>query len=154
MPWIQHFSQYDVQNGFHYAPGINTILIQIKDVGPEYEFIVPKYEFIKTFQFEFEDTEDICAVGHISDSDAESIAVILREAYAANHNVLVHCVAGLCRSSAVAVAGKYIGFELEDRLRLPNSLVYSKVMTALGLSFDPNKSAFLCGHDPYGMFDN
>jgi hypothetical protein len=155
MPWIQHFSRSDIQNGDHYAPVDNAVLIQIKDVDAHATFVKPKLTFGETYQFSFEDTEDETNQHCISDLDATQIAEILRNAYANQQNVIVHCLAGLCRSSAVAVAGAEIGFHLPDKVRMPNALVKKKVFQKLGLYFDPAESPFKTMPDPYGiMTDN
>ncbi len=153
MPWIQHFSRSDIKNGTHYEPGDNTVLIQIKDCDED--FVKPKRRFVNIIKFEFEDVEDETNPNSITDHDAKLIAMVLRDAYEKNRNVIVHCVAGLCRSSAVAVAGHQIGFNLEDKVRRPNALVKRKVFQALGLYFNPNESPFKTIPDPYGiMTDN
>jgi predicted protein tyrosine phosphatase len=153
MPWIQHFGRSDIKNGTHYEPGDNTVLIQIKDYNEN--FVEPKCRFVDIVKFEFEDVEDETNPNSITDHDAKLIATVLRSAYEQNQNVIVHCVVGLCRSSAVAVAGHLIGFDLEDKVRLPNILVMKKVFQALGLYFDPNESSFKTIPDPYDiMTDN
>lgn len=148
MPWIQHFSRSDIKNGTHYDPGQNTVLITITDIGTEH--VIPTYKFAAVYPFTFEDTEDETSDQSITQEQAEIIAKILRLAYEENMNVAINCIAGLCRSSAVAVAGQQIGFQLEDKVRMPNSLVKKKVYTALGLYFDPTKSPFNLP-DPYGI---
>jgi hypothetical protein len=147
MPWIQHYSQYDIENGLHPRTGDNTILIQIKDYAEPYAlnsepFIKPAAEFVRTYRFLFDDTEDEKDPNAITDHAAKLLGMILRSAYAEGRNVMVHCVAGLCRSAAVAVAGHQIGFDLEDKIRMPNTLVKKKIFQALGLYFDPTESPF------------
>lgn len=147
MPWIQHYSQHDVENGFHPRTGDNTILIQIKDYAEVYAlnsepFIKPAAEFVRTYRFLFDDTEDEKDPNGITDHAAKLLGMILRSSYAEGLNVMAHCVAGLCRSAAVAVAGYQIGFDLEDKIRMPNTLVKKKIFQALGLYFDPAESPF------------
>jgi protein-tyrosine phosphatase len=69
----------------------------------------------------------------ISDEQAEEIAAILQEALENDHNVLVHCVVGQCRSGAVVEVAELIGFDECFRYRLPNIRVKSKLMQALDL---------------------
>jgi predicted protein tyrosine phosphatase len=147
MPSIQHYSQHDIENGLHPRTGDNTILIQIKDYAEVYAlnsepFIKPAAEFVRTYRFLFDDTEDEKDPNGITDHDAKLLGMILRSSYAEGLNVMVHCVAGLCRSAAVAVAGHQIGFDLEDKIRMPNTLVKKKIFQALGLYFDPVESPF------------
>lgn len=66
---------------------------------------------------------------------ARQILEILKKAHQCEHNVLVHCVAGVSRSAAVAqFAIDYLGFEDGNNrtdLRLPNSAVISSLKKAL-----------------------
>lgn len=140
MPWIQHFSEDDVVRGIHYAPENNTVLIQICD--HDHYFVDPMYTFQEEHQFVFDDVTDESNEFCISDEQAKDIANALRDAYSKNRNVIVHCYAGLCRSSAVAICGQYIGFRLEDKIRWPNSLVELRVKTALGVSINEHTSVF------------
>jgi predicted protein tyrosine phosphatase len=141
MPWIQHFSRADIRDGLHYAPNQNTVLIQIKE-ATHGEFVVPKYKFSQVYQFAFDDVSSPVDPWAITDEQARDIARILRNSYSCAQNIIVHCQAGLCRSSAVAVAGKYIGFQLEDKTRIPNVLVQSKIMKALGIQIAAETSVF------------
>lgn len=141
MPWIQHFSKSDVVTGHVYDPTVRpTILIQIKDHHDT--FGKPFHNFVDVWQFDFDDIEDESEPYAITDEQAKLLADVLRNALKADHNVAVHCAAGICRSSAVAVVGQMIGFDLEDKPRVPNTLVKKKLMMELGLSFDPNDSPF------------
>ena len=107
IPWIQHFSRADIQHGTHYDPQHNTVLIQIRGGDDDVGFPQPRYLFCEVHRFEFDDVESDTAANHISDDQAQQLAHILRNAYTHRLNVLVHCYAGLCRSSAVAVAGSH-----------------------------------------------
>lgn len=68
----------------------------------------------------------------ISDWDAMRIAVFL-EAYP-NHNIIVSCLAGKCRSGAVCqFAEKYCNKEWVEKFKSkadPNSLVYEKLVNS------------------------
>lgn len=139
-PWIQHFSEAEIVDGLHYAVDHKTVLIQIRD--HDHRFVLPKYEFSSVHQFVFDDVTDETDPNCIKHHQASIIAMILQSAYANNQNVLVHCYAGLCRSSAVAICGQRVGFALEDKVRWPNSLVELRIKTALGLAINPSTSMF------------
>lgn len=134
MPWIQHFSRFDISTGQHYDPGTNTILISITDANNS--FVTPKYKFVNTAKYQFEDTENKDDWDCITERDAKSIADVLRYQFSQGRNIIVNCEAGLCRASAVAVAGQQIGFTLEDKVRLPNRLVLRMVLEQLGVTPD------------------
>lgn len=143
VPWIQHYSEYDIQHGFHEEIGANTILIRIKDTDQKEFLPAARIEdFARIHEFTFDDVEDEKYGTVISNEQAFEIAKILRTSYALKDNVVVHCYAGLCRSSAVAVCGELIGFSLEDKQRIPNTLVKTKVMKALGIAIDSTTSVF------------
>lgn len=143
VPWIQHYSEYDIQHGFHEEIGANTSLIRIKDTDQkEFLPVAREEDFVSIYEFTFDDVEDEKYGTVISDEQAFEIAKILRTSYALRENVIVHCYAGLCRSSAVAVCGEMIGFTLEDKQRIPNTLVKTKVMKALGIAIDATTSVF------------
>lgn len=148
MPWIQHYSRADIKNGKHPDPGTNTVLIQIRGGDDDYEFVKPKHRFVNTVKFEFDDVEDPTDPNCITDHDAKLIAKILVDSLEQDRNVIVHCYAGLCRSSAVAVVGYQLGFDLENKTRIPNTLVKKKLSQALGLWYDPTESPFNL-EDPY-----
>lgn len=129
MVWIQHYGRQDVKEGFHYWDD-RTALIQIKDTDQEY--VVPALKFVKTLQLEFEDTEDESDETGCKEHHAKSLVKFLRECFNEKLNVVVHCHAGICRSSAVAVFAQKLGFQLEDKIRLPNKLVLHKLLFVSG----------------------
>jgi len=49
-------------------------------------------------------------------------------------NVIVHCIAGLCRSGAVTEVGLMMGFEGGKNPRMPNTYVKRELMKKLGLA--------------------
>ena len=61
---------------------------------------------------------------------------LLQHALDERMNVVVHCVAGMCRSGAVVEVGVMMGFIDPDKLRIPNILVKHKMMRALGWTYD------------------
>jgi hypothetical protein len=54
-------------------------------------------------------------------------------------NVIVHCVAGVCRSGAVCEIGVMMGFDDTEAFRSPNLLVKHRMMKHLGWTYDPNE---------------
>ena len=135
-PWIENIGIDEVRKGYHYDPGVNSMLIQIVDPGTE--FPTPKYEFRKTHQFFFLDVEDnekdgilySCA---ITNEDAKGIAAALQEAWDNGMNVVVHCHMGVSRSGAVAEVGTMMGFRDTEKFRVPNLMVKKKLMEQLGM---------------------
>ena len=141
MPWIQNVALSDIVKGKHYDPGINNVLIQIVDCGME--FPEPKYKFNNVHQFEFLDLEkeDECIEPEmkITDEQAKSLVLILKQALLNRSNVIVHCIAGVCRSGAVTEVGIMMGFDDTEDYRSPNLLVKHKMMDVLGLTYDENE---------------
>lgn len=133
MPWIQHYSRQDVREGLHYWDD-RTALIQIKDIMQEH--VKPALSFTNVLQLEFEDVEqDPDEIG-IRPEHAEAIVAFLRMCLEHNKNVVVHCHAGICRSSAVAMVAEQMGFNLEPKSRLPNKLVMHRLFVAAGMKDD------------------
>lgn len=140
MPWIQNVSLGDIQKGFHIDPGPNSLLIQIVD--PAMEFPTPLYKFNQVHQFEFLDLEEKDQWGEefkITDDQAKSLVLILQQALLNRTNVIVHCVAGVCRSGAVCEVGVMLGFNDTEVFRSPNLMVKHKMMKALGWTYDDNE---------------
>ncbi len=139
MPWIQHYSRFDIKEGLHFYEPHKTALISINDVdepAPK-----PKYDFVSTIVFHFEDVVDATDPNSITPHDAKLLGMFLQKMFSEGKNVIVHCHAGVCRSSAVALAGKAIGFTLEPKSRLPNSLVLTRIVEQLGLPIDAQSIA-------------
>lgn len=141
MPWIQNTSLADVRQGTHFQPGPNAMLIQIVD--PCMEFPEPKYQFREVHQFEFLDLERDDLPGaeefKITQDQADRLVCLLQGALAKNMNVVVHCVAGICRSGAVCEVGVMLGFQDPEVYRSPNLLVKHRMMQALGWTYDENE---------------
>jgi predicted protein tyrosine phosphatase len=141
MPWIQNVALSDIKKGFHIDPGPNAMLIQIVDCGME--FPEPLYKFNHVAQFQFLDLEknDQCIEPEmkITDDQAKSLVLLLKQAYANQMNVIVHCVAGVCRSGAVCEVGVMMGFNDTEVFRSPNLLVKHKMMKYLGWAYDENE---------------
>ena len=126
--WIQNVSKDDVVKGRHYDPGPNSLLISIVD--PDMKNPPAKYPFKERFNFKFLDVEDEQEHA-ISIEQVNLIAEFLVRAKKNKTNVVVHCVAGLCRSGAVAEAGIAMGFEDTETIRIPNLRVKSMLIESL-----------------------
>ena len=140
-PWIQNVSLSDVKKGHHIDAGVNSMLIQIVD--PAMEFPVPSHQFKEVHQFEFLDLEkndnSIDDNWKIQDAQAEELVRLLQHAMENRMNVVVHCVAGVCRSGAVCEVGVMMGFRDTEVFRSPNLLVKHKLMQCLGWPYDENE---------------
>jgi predicted protein tyrosine phosphatase len=137
MPWIENVALSDIPRGRHHNAGENSMLIQIVD--PDTEFPVPLHKFKETHQFKFLDLEkgdDFPEELKISDLQAEQLVILLQHALANRMNVVVHCVAGVCRSGAVCEVGVMMGFDDTEVFRSPNLLVKHKMMKVLGWTYD------------------
>lgn len=139
-PWIQNVSLADIPKGFHIDAGINSMLIQIVD--PAMEFPTPKHQFREVHQFEFLDLEADDKWGEefkITDEQAEQLVRLLQHALENRMNVVVHCVAGVCRSGAVCEVGVMMGFRDTEVYRSPNLMVKHKMMKVLGWTYDSDE---------------
>ena len=139
-PWIQNVSLADVAKGFHIDAGINSMLIQIVD--PAMEFPTPKYPFKEVHQFEFLDLEEGDPWGEefkVTYDQAEQLVRLLQHALENRMNVVVHCVAGVCRSGAVCEVGVMMGFRDTEVYRSPNLMVKHYMMKVLGWTYDENE---------------
>ena len=147
MPWIQNVSMNEVKQGHHIDPGDNAMLIQIVD--PAMGFPTPLYKFKHVAQFEFLDLEkdDMLDAEEfkITDDQAKSLCLLLKQAHANSMNVIVHCVAGVCRSGAVCEVGVMMGFKDTEVFRSPNLLVKHKMMKYLGWTYDENEDHTING---------
>jgi len=140
MPWIQNVSLADIPKGYHVRVGENSMLIQIVD--PCMTFPVPKHQFKEIHQFEFLDLERDDSYGEefkINDEQAKSLVQLLQHALESRMDVIVHCVAGVCRSGAVCEVGVMMGFSDTEAFRNPNLLVKHKMMKVLGWTYDENE---------------
>lgn len=140
MPWIENVSLGDVPKGRHHNAGENSMLIQIVDPGME--FPVPMHKFKETHQFQFLDLErddDFPEELKINDTQAAELVGLLQHALDKRMNVVVHCVAGVCRSGAVCEVGVILGFNDCEVFRSPNLLVKHKMMKVLGMTYDEDE---------------
>lgn len=128
-PWIENVAAIDVSNGHHFDPGPNSMLISIAD--PAGWRPASRVEFKERHNFEFLDAEDEDGFpegAKISDAQAQEIVLLLKRALDNNMNVVVHCMAGICRSGAVAEIGVVMGFADTEKFRQPNLRVKRKMM--------------------------
>lgn len=145
-PWIENVALSDIAKAWHHDAGPNSMLIQIVD--PCMTFPVPRHQFREVHQFEFLDIEEDGMTNNgdgawtdmgefaITQQQADNLVQLLRHALDHKMNVVVHCVAGLCRSGAVAEVGVMMGFRDAERHRSPNLLVKHRMMKALGWTYD------------------
>jgi hypothetical protein len=141
MPWIENVSLGDIPKGRHHNAGENSMLIQIVD--PAMPFPTPMHKFKETHQFEFLDVEEKDEVleeaMRCSREQAAELVGLLQHALEKRMNVVVHCVAGVCRSGAVCEVGVMLGFDDTEVFRSPNLLVKHRMMKALGWTYDENE---------------
>lgn len=130
--WIQNVSLADVVKGNHKFDS-NTALIQIQDYGT-WQFAKPARDFVQTIQLKFDDHDDPTRKTNITTEQAEQIATFLDHCKKHEINVVVHCHAGICRSGAVAEVGTIIGFTDTGMHRIPNVLVKTRILKALGIT--------------------
>jgi len=137
MPWITNVPLRWIAEGHYPNPGSNSMLIQIVD--PAMEFPVPATPFREIHQFEFLDLEQGDAFAEefkVTAEQAAELVRLLKHALAERMNVVVHCVAGVCRSGAVCEVGVMMGFEDKQAHRAPNLLVKNLMMRNLGWTYD------------------
>lgn len=149
MPWIENVALSDIPKGRHHRAGENSMLIQIVD--PAMEFPTPMHQFKETHQFEFLDIEEDGMTNNgdgswtdmsefaITQDQADQLVALLQRALENRMNVVVHCVAGVCRSGAVCEVGVMMGFDDCEAFRSPNLLVKHKMMKCLGWTYDENE---------------
>ena len=141
MPWIENVSLGDIPKGRHHNAGENSMLIQIVD--PAMTFPTPMHKFKETHQFEFLDIEehDECLeeAMRCSHEQAAELVRLLQHAMDKRMNVVVHCVAGVCRSGAVCEVGVMMGFLDTEVFRSPNLCVKHRMMKHLGWTYDENE---------------
>jgi len=141
MPWIQNVALADIPKKHHIAVGDNSMLIQIVD--PAMQFPTPAHKFKEVHQFEFLDVEQddfvIEETMRCSQQQADELVKLLQHALDNRMDVVVHCVAGICRSGAVCEVGVMMGFDDTKVFRSPNLLVKHRMMKTLGWIYDENE---------------
>jgi predicted protein tyrosine phosphatase len=137
MPWIENVAASDIPKGFHHDCGPNSMLISIADPAGWRPKV--KHDFKERHNFEFLDAEDDDREpeeAKISDAQAEQIVALLQRALENRMNVVVHCMAGICRSGAVVEVGVMMGFNDCEKYRQPNLRVKHKLMKQLGWTYN------------------
>jgi predicted protein tyrosine phosphatase len=134
--FIENVSFLDIISGYHTAPRPDkSLLIQIVD--PNMEFPVPAKPFSRVERFAFYDVESndpLFKEGGFTQEESARMANLLKEAYEGDMDVIVHCVAGVCRSGAVVEVATLIGFPDPFLYRNPNATVKTMLMRALDLT--------------------
>lgn len=145
MNYIENISAVDCQFGNHMDPAPNTMLIQIAD--PTGWMPTPKYAFKEAHQFRFADVEvevgDPLECDGISDDQAVLLVGLLKHAIDNRMNVVVHCMAGICRSGAVVEVATMMGFADCRNYRRPNIMVKTKMMQRLEGKAKSEKTPFI-----------
>lgn len=140
----ENVSRFDVMQGNHISVQCSsTYLIQISDTGSLQTDV--KYEdfFKDKLCLNFNDVEDEFDISSITDYQAQQIADFILKAKTDNADIVVHCLAGICRSGAVVEAAMSVGYtDAVNRQRIPNALVKRKVMQCLGTYITPKTSMF------------
>jgi hypothetical protein len=91
-----------------------------------------------------------------SHEQAAQLVKLLQHALDKRMNVVVHCVAGVCRSGAVCELGVMLGFDDCEGFRSPNLLVKHRMMKVLGWLYDESEPHTINGIelDPDWTNDN
>ena len=66
---------------------------------------------------------------------AAQLVNLLHHAFDQRMNVVVHCMAGICRSGAVAEVGAIMGFIDAGNYKIPNVRVKNFMLKVLGLTY-------------------
>ena len=126
---VMNFPRRVIKNGCPIQIDDNDILISIhcSDMARVYV----KDKFHRVFYFQFDDVEDPNELNSITDEQAKGIADVIKYAMENNKNIIVHCLAGICRSGAVTRICENLGFIRQanhlSHEPQPNQLVYSKI---------------------------
>jgi protein-tyrosine phosphatase len=131
MSTIQNMSLKRYMNRDYAVKGCQAIRIFDTATNPNtyaLEHYDGKDDWVSTFIFNDVDRGE---AGAITKQDAEYIVEDLKFAKNNDIDVVVHCLAGISRSGAVAqFAVDYIGFTSIDTPRVPNSQVYQMLVEA------------------------
>ena len=135
VPFIENVSFHGMRKGMHYDPGPNGIWISI--TVPTMAPAKPAFKFSEWHEFHFLDIDKSSPMWNamsefaITPEDGKRIAEILMNAFRDGRNVIVSCVAGLCRSGAVAEVGIAYGFQDTGVVRAPNVMVKSAILRGM-----------------------
>lgn len=105
-PYIKHISKREAQR--HGVPDVANY-IQIVDPDMD-EYTVSGHG--RKVCLKFLDVESLVD-GHITNAQAEIIVRFLKESLEEGKPVIVSCIAGVCRSGAIAQVGEMIGFHYD-----------------------------------------
>ena len=137
-PWIENVAAADVPIGRHHDCGPNAMLIQIRDPRTDW-WPNPRHQFREVHRFEFLDADwddGFPEDDKIQPEQAQALVTLLQHALDNHMNVVVHCMAGVCRSGAVVEVGTMMGFRDVCRRRIPNIRVKKMMMQALEWTYD------------------
>lgn len=129
--WIENVSLANILIGNHHFEEDNTVLIRIGDICSTFKPVLYQDKFVNVYEFQFMDDDDPNWEESITEEQGVDIASILRECWACDYNVVVHCNAGLCRSGAVAEVGEIMGFQYAGNRKIPNVLVKNRILEPL-----------------------
>jgi predicted protein tyrosine phosphatase len=135
--FIENVAAADVPKGEHFDAGENSMLIQIGDTGDHW-WPAPKFQFKEIHQFRFLDIEHEDK-NAITDEQAQKLVALLQYAFVNEMNIVVNCMAGICRSGAVTEIGVMLGFEDTKKFRSPNLRVKHKMMDVLGWRYNADE---------------
>jgi hypothetical protein len=114
------------------------------------DFPEPKCSFKEIHRFKFLDVEQdhevLDETCRISDEQASQLVHLLQHAKENHMNVIISCVAGVCRSGAVCEIGVMMGFRDAGAFRSPNLLVKHKMMRVLGWLYDEQEPHTINGN--------
>jgi predicted protein tyrosine phosphatase len=135
--FIENVSMSDAILGRHYDAGENSMLIRIQDPATEFRPVAFPFKSIHEFEFlDAEDSDGFPDECKISDAQAKTLVLLLKQAMLNHTNVVVHCHAGICRSGAVVEVASMMGFTPVDKFRQPNMRVKNKMMKVLGWTYE------------------
>ena len=129
MPFIQNVPAINIANS-NYRLSTYSVLIQIGDFENPFFPDATNLGFESIYRFKFDDSEE--GDKAITNLQAMEIANIIRHCKLHDKDIIVHCVAGLCRSGAVAEAAICYGFEDTGVRRQPNLRVKKLLLHHLG----------------------
>jgi len=125
-PYIENVSLSDILTGHHSKA---HVLIQIVDHDMKHP--TPAYlNFEESYRFSFLDIEEKDHPFAPTAEHASDIVAVLKDALLRKKSVVVHCVAGVCRSGAVAEVGVMLGFQDTEKYRQPNLLLKKLLVEA------------------------
>lgn len=126
-PYIRHISKREAQR-YGVPDGANYLQIVDPDMD---EYAVRGH--CRKVCLKFLDV-DTLGDGHITDEQAGIIIQFLKESLEEGKPVIVSCIAGVCRSVAIAQVGEMMGFYYDTELQgiiAPNIAVKNILLTKL-----------------------